>query len=225
METTERYRKPADLPAAIPVFPLDGALLLPRAQMPLNIFEPRYLDMVEDAMSADRVIGMVQLDEANASSNDAAPPSLQKIGCCGRITSYAEVPDNRLHIVLTGLCRFRIVAELHVATAYRQVTASYDEFAADLVPGHGEEAVDRSGLLEVFKAYLDAHSMDANWDEVSAASNETLVNALSMLSPYPAHEKQALLEAADLKQRADVLVALTEVTLVRKAGSDQSVMQ
>jgi Lon protease-like protein len=223
MNTTERYKKPADLPAQIPIFPLDGALLLPRAQLPLNIFEPRYLDMVEDTMSGDRVIGMVQ-----TSADEAEPPTgpaLCRVGCCGRITSYAEVPDNRLQIVLTGVCRFRIVTELPVRTAYRQVKADYRDFTDDLVPGTGEDAVDRAGLLQTFKAYLDANSMDANWDEVSAASNETLVNALSMLSPYPPEEKQALLEADDLKSRAEVLVALTEMVLARQSGSDTSHLQ
>ncbi len=223
MSTTGRYKKSADLPAQIPVFPLDGALLLPRAQLPLNIFEPRYLDMIEDAMSGNRVIGMVQ---TNAGESELpAGPALCRIGCCGRITSYAEVPDDRLQIVLTGVCRFRIVKELTAITAYRQVEADYHDFADDLIPGTGEDAVDRARLLQIFKAYLDANSMDANWDEVSAASNETLVNALSMLSPYPPEEKQALLEADDLKSRAEVLVALTEMVLARQSGSDTSHLQ
>ena len=225
MDIHERYKTVSDLPDVIPVFPLEGALLLPRGQMPLNIFEPRYLDMIEDAMSGSRVIGMVQPNDAPAASRSDDRPVLHQIGCSGRITSYAEAPDNRLTIILTGICRFEIGAELPAATTYRQVNAVYDDFASDLIPGSGEEAVDRKSVLDAFKAYLSAHSMEADWQEVSTASNETLVNALSMLSPYPPEEKQALLEAADLKARADVLVALTEISLARKSGSDQQILQ
>ena len=223
MTTIGRYSNIADLPTAIPVFPLDGALLLPRSQLPLNIFEPRYLQMVEDAMSGDRLIGMIQTDTRGEDGH--AGPALRDIGCCGRITSYAEVPDNRLQIVLTGVCRFHTAQELSTTTPYRQVNADYQHFSSDLVAGIGENAVDRTGLLQIFKAYLDANSMDANWDEVSAASNETLVNALAMLSPYPPEDKQALLEADDLKTRAEMLVALTEIELARQSGSDTSRLQ
>ncbi len=222
MDVTERYRRTTDLPPRIAVFPLNGALLLPRGHLPLNIFEPRYLEMVEDAMSGSRVIGMVQIAKTGAPVDS---PELQAIGCCGRITSYAEVPDDRLMITLTGICRFHIVDEIEVTTPYRQVAVSFDDFAGDLIPGSGQDEVDRGVLLKTFKAYLDANSMDADWNEISSASNETLVNALSMLSPYPPQEKQALLEARDLKARAEVLVALTEMNLARQSADDEHVIQ
>ncbi len=225
MDVSDRYKSIADLPQVIPLFPLNGALLLPRGQLPLNIFEPRYLDMVEDAMAGHRIIGMVQLDDPDADAVHEQDPALAAVGCCGRITSYAEAPDDRLLITLTGICRFQISQEQAFPVAYRCAQVNYAPFAGDLVPGAGQDDVDRAGLLQTFKAFLDANSMDADWNEISAASNETLVNALSMLSPYPPREKQALLEAFDLKSRADVLVALTEMNLARQSDDDTPVLQ
>ena len=208
----ERYRKPSDLPSQIPVFPLSGALLLPRADLPLNIFEPRYLAMVDAAMAADRIIGMIQplgIDE------DGDRPDLMRIGCAGRISSYAETPDDRVLISLTGISRFEIVEEVDVDTPYRQVLADYRPFEVDFVTDGGANEVNRPALLKAFRDYLDANNMSADWQEVDEASTEVLVNTLSLLAPYPPLDKQALLEAPDLKTRADVLVALTEVALRR----------
>ncbi len=213
----DRYRTPADLPQQIPVFPLSGALLLPRADLPLNIFEPRYLQMIEDAMASHHLIGMIQ-PLGGAEREDV--PKLMKIGCVGRITSYAETPDNRLLITLTGVSRFEIVREVEVETPYRQVIASYAPFAADLVTDMGAMEVNRPALLKAFRDYLTANNMNADWEQVDAASTETLVNTLSLLAPYPPQEKQALLEAPDLKTRADVLVAITEVALRRMSSSN-----
>jgi len=210
----DRYRRPADLPQRIPVFPLGGALLLPRADLPLNIFEPRYLAMVEHALSTDRLIGMIQ---PVAGEEAAERPSLMKVGCVGRITSYAESPDDRMLITLTGVSRFQVVDELDTGTPYRQVVANYHPFAADLATGAGAAEVNRPALLKVFRDYLDANNMSADWKEVDSAPTEVLVNTLSLLAPYPPQEKQALLEAPDLKTRADVLVALTEVALSKMA--------
>lgn len=208
----DRYRRPADLPQRIPVFPLGGALLLPRADLPLNIFEPRYLAMIDHALSTDRLVGMIQ-PAAGAETDDV--PALMKVGCVGRITSYAETPDDRMLVTLTGVSRFQIVDELDVETPYRQVIANYHPFAADLATGAGAAEVNRPALLKVFRDYLDANNMSADWKEVDSAPTEVLVNTLSLLAPYPPQEKQALLEAPDLKTRADVLVALTEVALGR----------
>lgn len=206
----DRYRGPQDLAQRIPVFPLAGALLLPRADLPLNIFEPRYLAMIEHALSTDRLIGMIQ---PAAGDESADVPALMKVGCVGRITSWAETPDDRMMITLTGVSRFQIVDELDVDTPFRQVIANYHPFAADLATGTGAAEVNRPALLKAFRDYLDANNMSADWKEVDSASTEVLVNTLSLLAPYPPEEKQALLEAPDLKTRADVLVALTEVAL------------
>ena len=210
MAIFDRYRRPEDLPQRIPVFPLAGALLLPRADLPLNIFEPRYLAMIEHALSTDRVIGMIQ----PAAGDEASDlPGLMKVGCLGRITAWSETPDDRMLITLTGVSRFQVVDELDVDTPFRQVIANYHPFAADLATGTGAAEVNRPALLKAFRDYLDANNMSADWKEVDSASTEVLVNTLSLLAPYPPQEKQALLEAPDLKTRADVLVALTEVAL------------
>lgn len=211
----DRYRSPADLPQRLAVFPLAGALLLPRADLPLNIFEPRYLDMVNDALIGDRLIGMIQPQDDGAGK--AERPALLNIGCAGRITSYAETPDDRMLITLTGVCRFAVVEELEPDTAYRQVVANYHPFAVDLVSDLGASEVNRPALLKAFREYLQANNMNADWEQVDAASTEVLVNTLSLLAPYPPRDKQALLEAPDLKTRADVLIALTEMALARTA--------
>jgi uncharacterized protein len=208
----DRYRTPADLPQRLPVFPLSGALLLPRAELPLNIFEPRYLEMVTDALGGDRMIGMIQPQSESASEEY---PQLMPVGCAGRITAYAEAPDNRMLITLTGVSRFTISQELDVDTAYRQVVADFHSYAVDLVSGVGASEVNRPALLKAFRDYLSANDMNADWNQVDAASTEVLVNTLSLLAPYAPTEKQALLEAPDLKTRADVLVALTEMALAK----------
>ncbi|MBI2718595.1 MAG: LON peptidase substrate-binding domain-containing protein [Rhizobiales bacterium] len=208
----DRYRKPGDLPRKLPVFPLPGALLLPRAELPLNIFEPRYLDMVNDALSGDRLIGMIQ-PVAGAEQEDR--PVLMGVGCAGRITAYAETPDNRILITLTGVSRFAVREELTAEIPYRMVVADFHPFAVDLVSDLGANEVNRPALLQALKDYLTANDMSADWNQVNAASTEVLVNTLSLLSPYAAREKQALLEAPDLKTRADVLIALTEMALAR----------
>ena len=222
MNFIRRYRTPADLAQRIPVFPLSGALLLPRADLPLNIFEPRYLAMIDHAMSTDRLIGMIQ---PAAGQDDAAVPALMKVGCVGRITSYAETPDNRLLITLTGVSRFEMVEELETGTPYRQVVANYHAFAVDLVLGMGAADVDRPALLKAFRDYLSANDMSADWGQVDSAPTEVLVNTLSLLAPYPPREKQALLEAPDLKTRAEVLVALTEVALGRNKPDSKTTLQ
>ena len=222
MKFLKDYNRPADLPQKLPVFPLPGALLLPRADLPLNIFEPRYLEMISDALSGDRIIGIIQPKD---DSDTAERPDLMKVGCAGRITSYAETPDGRMLVTLTGVSRFAIAGELDADTAYRQVIADYHPFAVDLVSDLGASEVNRPALLKAFRDYLNANNMNADWDQVDAASTEVLVNTLSLLAPYPPQEKQALLEAPDLKTRADVLVALTEVALRRMSSGGKSRLQ
>lgn len=194
------------LPTAVPVFPLTGAILLPRALLPLNIFEPRYLAMVRDAMAATgaahRIIGMVQPRAR------AEPPPLYEVGCLGRITDYRETDDGRILITLTGLSRFRIQAELERTTPYRQVMADYLGFQQDRAEQDPLSATARAALEEVLKTYLDAQGLSADWDAVRAADDESLVTTLSCVCPFDPAEKQALLEAPDLQQRASTLTAL-----------------
>jgi hypothetical protein len=218
------YRGPGDLPDVIPVFPLAGALLLPRGQMPLNIFEPRYLAMVDDALSnGRRLIGMIQPDTAHRGSEDR--PSLYRIGCVGRITQLGETGDGRYLMELTGIARFRIVDELSVPTPYRQCRVTYAPFADDFIARRGEDAVDRAALLAALAAFLKANDLKADWDGIENAPNEALVNALAMMSPYGAAEKQALLEAPDLKTRAEILVAVTEIELAKGQTEDEPPLQ
>jgi Lon protease-like protein len=211
------YRSSADLPEIIPVFPLPGALLLPRGQMPLNIFEPRYLAMVDDALrDGHRLIGMIQPDPAHPGPEDK--PNLFKVGCAGRITQLAETGDGRYLMQLTGVARFRVEEELNVATAYRQCRVSTIPFADDFIARKGEQAVDRKALLEALTAFLKANNLKTDWAGVESAPNEALVNALAMMSPYGVAEKQALLEAPDLKTRAEIMIAVTEIELAKKAA-------
>ncbi|HQX84719.1 MAG TPA: LON peptidase substrate-binding domain-containing protein [Aestuariivirga sp.] len=222
MKFLKDYNRPADLPQKLPVFPLPGALLLPRADLPLNIFEPRYLEMISDALSGERMIGIIQPRD---DSDTAERPDLMKVGCAGRITSYAETPDGRMLVTLTGVSRFSVKSELAVDTPYRQVVANFKPFAIDLVMDLGAAEVNRPALLTAFKDYLTANNMSADWSEINAASTEVLVNTLSLLAPYPASEKQALLEAPDLKTRADVLVALTEMALSKSFSGKRHKLQ
>ena len=208
------YRGPADLPEVISVFPLPGALLLPRGQMPLNIFEPRYLALVDDSLrDGHRLIGMIQPDPAHPGPEDR--PGLYKIGCAGRITQIAETGDGRYLLQLTGVARFRIVEELKVATAYRQCRVDFMPFTDDFVARAGEDAVDRKAVLVALSDFLKANDLKADWAGIETASNEALVNALAMMSPYDPAEKQAMLEAPDLKTRAEILVAITEIALAK----------
>ena len=223
MNTT--YKGPDALPDAIAVFPLPGALLLPRGQMPLNIFEPRYLAMVEDALrSSHRIIGMIQPDPAHPGA-DANKPNLFKIGCVGRITQFAESGDGRYLIQLTGIARFRIEEELPVSTLYRQCRVSYQPFVDDFVARKGEEQVDRKELLRALTAFLKANDLKADWEGIENAPNEALVNALAMMSPYDVAEKQAMLEAPDLKTRAEILVAVTEIELAKSKTPGETSLQ
>ena len=218
-----QYRGPIELPGVIPVFPLPGALLLPRGQMPLNIFEPRYIAMVDDALrDGHRLIGMIQPD---ATHGAADKPPLYKIGCAGRITQLAESGDGRYLIELTGVARFRIEEELKVATQYRQCRVTYAPFADDLIARKGENAVDRAALLAALTDFLKANDLKADWEGIEKAPNEALVNALSMMSPYGSAEKQALLEAPDLKTRAEILIAITEIDLAKKNTEGEPQLQ
>lgn len=224
MSLTERYRRPADLPPRLPVFPLRGAILLPRATLPLNVFEPRYLAMIDDVMSGSRMIGILQPEGAEDEDQDQESPlsksaGLRSVGCAGRVTSYQELDGGRLLITLTGVVRFATLGEAQSDKPYRIMTVSYDRYASDLTEGLGEEQVDRQNLLRVLKCYLEANDLRTDWAAIQRASNEFLINALSVMCPYGPEEKQALLEAKDLQSRADVLVALAEIDLASNGSS------
>jgi Lon protease-like protein len=201
------YRKISDLPPLIPVFPLDGALLLPGCQLPLQIFEPRYLNMVDDAMSGLRLIGMIQ----TAGNGDRAHPDLAGVGCAGRITAYAETGDGRYTITLTGVCRFDAVAELEAPTPYRQVQPDFTRFAADLEALEEDAVLDREGLYAVLSRYLAHKGLRVEWETARQAPAGALINSLAMGLPLDPAEKQALLEAPTLTARGQVLTAILQI--------------
>jgi Lon protease-like protein len=203
------YRRAADLPQVIPVFPLDGALLLPGGELPLQIFEPRYLNMVDDVMAGDRVIGMIQ----TRAGGERVRPPLARVGCAGRITSYAETSDGRYLITLTGVCRFEAGEELAIQTPYRQLRARYDRFEGDLDRDEEAKAAEsaRGRFAQALKRYLNRRELDIDWETANTAPLEALVNSLAMGLPFEPAEKQALLEASDLTGRFDALTTLLEI--------------
>lgn len=216
------YRVVTDIPPVIPVFPLSAALLLPGGRMPLNIFEPRYVQMIDEVLGRDRLIGMVQ-PALDGSARADGEPNLCEVGCAGRLTSFAETSDGRYLISLNGVCRFRIAEEIEVRSPFRQCRIA--PFAADLSDDQGGGDVDRTALLRAFRQYLEANDLEADWESVSRADNATLVNALSMMAPYGPAEKQALLEAPDLRTRAETLIAITEMALAQDRDDFVSSLQ
>jgi Lon protease-like protein len=223
------YTNAGDIPSTVPVFPLSGALLLPGGQMPLNIFEPRYLAMIDDAIGSNRLIGMVQPLRAcvktalpkgaiPSSFGSAGQPELCDIGCLGRITAFQESGDGRYMINLSGVCRYRITREVEGRSGYRRCEIAC--MPIDLEHADDGSDVDREQLLETFRRYLKANDLEADWESICKASNETLVTALCMMSPYGPAEKQALLEADNMRIRADTLIAITEIALARGSGDD-----
>jgi len=211
------YRKTGDLPDTLAVFPLPGALLLPRWQLALNIFEPRYLNMIDDAMTGSRLIGMVQ-----AMDGPKTRPTLAGVGCAGRITTYSETDDGRYLITLTGIARFAIHDELDVNTPYRQVTPDWAPYEADLFAASDKALPSRDNLVGALRAYVEINKMEADWSAVEDAPLETLVNALCSGCPFSTIEKQALIEAPTLKARAETLITLLRMDV---PGNDGGTMQ
>ena len=203
------YASLDQLPATLPVFPLTGAVLLPHGQLPLNVFEPRYLAMVDATLSGARFIGMIQPVEHE---EKAVRPALMKVGCAGRLVGYQETDDDRYMITLAGVCRFGIAEELAVKTPFRQIRPDYAPFLADL-GGDATEDFPRERLVAALKNYLSLHDLKADWRSVMNAPPEALVNALAMLCPFEPPEKQALLEAPGWPERVHTLVALLESPL------------
>lgn len=203
-----RYHSFTDLPRSLPLFPLTGAVLLPRGQLPLNVFEPRYLEMVNYALQGDRLIGMIQPTE----SEDAnLRPPLSQVGCAGRITAFRETEDNRYLITLDGICRFRLTGEMDTSTAWRAGYCDFAAFAGDLAE-MPEPQFPRDKLLASLRAYLTSNDLQADWKSVMSAPGEALVNALVMMCPFDPAEKQALLEAPSFDERFTTLLALLEMS-------------
>jgi len=203
------YRRTADLPQLIPLFPLDGAMLLPGGDLPLQIFEPRYLNMIDDVMAGDRIIGMIQ----TRPGGDRERPKLAEVGCAGRVTSYAETSDGRYLITLTGVCRFDAGEELFAHTPYRQLRARYDRFEADLRDQSEAQAPQaaRARFARALKRYLNRRELDIDWETAHSAPLEALVTSLAMGLPFEPAEKQALLEAPTLSGRFETLSTLLEI--------------
>lgn len=200
------YRKPADLPQTIPLFPLEGAILLPRGVVALNIFEPRYLNMVDDVLGDQRLIGIIQ---PVASEDDEPAPGLANVGGVGRITSFSETDDGRYLITLTGICRFTLEREFDASAPYRQAIVSYEAFATDFKPARGER-IDRGALIVTLKRYASLHGFEVDWDSVEQAPTETIINVAAQICPFDSAAKQALLEAVSLEERERALKTLLE---------------
>lgn len=209
------------------MFPLRGVILLPRSTLPLNVFEPRYLALVNDALSGGRIIGIVQ-PEGDAGEDESPlgrDVALRRFGGAGRLTAFQETDDNRMLVTLSGIARFEILSEAGTDLPYRMCSVGFDRFQGDFTRGTGEEDVDREKLLNVLKVYLDTNELSADWDSIDRSPNELLVNTLSMISPYGPEEKQALLEAATLRERAEVLIALAEMELASSDSESGSTIQ
>ena len=216
------YHKITELPQVFPVFPLTGALLLPRGHLPLNIFEPRYLNMVDDALSGDRLIGMIQPTDSPVNPEK---PELYPVGCLGRLSAFTETPDGRYLITLTGICRFRVAEELETTTPYRQVSGNFEPYTDDIHLTPQQDISNRDQLIEMLQRFLDQKGMETDWESVHDAPGELLVNSLAMTCPFSAQEKQALLEAASLDDRIRVLMTLLEMAVTPNADGSNTPLQ
>ena len=217
----KRPASPADLPKSVPIFPLSGALLLPFSHRPLNVFEPRYIEMVDAALRGDRMIGLIQPEDTSEESPKGRSP-LQKVGCLGRITHFEESGEGRYFIILEGVTRFRLAHELTVMTPYRQGVIAGEEYASDFTRDFGESAVDRERFVKMMRDYAEFASIELNWDEIERTGTADLVNFCCMVGPYGPAEKQVLLEALTLEQRAETLIAMTEYEIARGGAGSPS---
>ncbi|MBU0725724.1 MAG: LON peptidase substrate-binding domain-containing protein [Alphaproteobacteria bacterium] len=206
------------LPASLPIFPLQGVLLLPRGRLPLNIFEPRYLAMAQDALAGDRLIGMVQPRTENA-SGDTGVPDIYPIACAGRMTAFAETDDGRYLITLTGLCRFRVVEEIATMRGYRRVAADWAPYALDMELD-SVSGLDRESFEHSLADYFRLHGIQADWATIKDAPDERLITSLAMICPFEPPEKQALLEAATLADRAQIITTLVEMAVAQRGGAE-----
>lgn len=205
-----------ELPTALPIFPLTGVLLLPRAKLPLNVFEPRYLNMTFDALANGRMIGIIQPRDGA----EGMDPAIYETGCAGRIVSFAETDDGRLLITLRGVARFTAAAELPKQRGYRRVRPDFTPFAADVTPPEGPPMVDREALARVLRDYFALNGMQADWSVIAETPDEALISTLAMICPFAPREKQALLECRCCSERAQTMIALMEMRVRARDGSD-----
>ncbi len=212
-------RRLEDLPTEFPVFPLEGALLLPGGKLPLNVFEPRYLAMVEDALGSGRAIGMMQPDAGRPRTPNG--PALYRIGCLGRLSSFSETEDGRYLITLTGLLRFVTGVELEQRRGYRRVRADLARYRDDLAPGSSHAPIDRNALVAALRAYFGSRGFEANWDAIDEMPDDALVVTLAMICPFEPAEKQALLEAPAPSDRASTLLTLLRMGAHAAQGGEQ----
>ncbi len=213
------YRKPSDLPQTIPLFPLEGAILLPRGVLALNVFEPRYLNMVDDALGAERLIGMIQ--PATGDENNPTP-ELADVGTVGRITAFQETEDGRYLITLTGVARFDMVREIEAGTPYRQALVDYEPFEVDFKSSMGH-TIDRASLIVKLKKYANLHGFNVDWDSVEQAPTETIINVAAQICPFDSAAKQALLESVTLEERNQTLIALLDWDAAADPGRPGSI--
>lgn len=218
-----RYDGPDDFPEIAPVFPLTGALLLPGSHLPLNVFEPRYIALMDHAIASNRLVTMVQ-PRLTETAGETTNPALCDVGCLGRITSFSETGDGRYIVSLAGICRVRLLEETTTGDdLFRSIRIL--PFLSDLGVAGEEPDVDRNAIMTVFRAYLEQHRLEADWESIERAGNLALVNSLCMMSPFGAAEKQALLEAASLKARSATLVAMLEMLVSRSPGTPSNTLQ
>ena len=208
----------ADLPETIPVFPLPGALLLPRSRLPLHLFEPRYLQMLEDCMKTEtRLIGMIQPREVPAGQTEKR---LQSIGCAGRLTAFSETEDGRYMITLTGISRFRVREEVQGFAPYRRAAVDWGGFSRDRGPTEDDPGFDRDGFMEMLQKFFEEMELSTDWSSLKEADPELLINSLSMLCPFSTEDKQALLEAPSLTNRRETMVTLIQFALRGGMGEE-----
>lgn len=213
------YNRDAPSPTVVPIFPLAGALLLPHSQIPLNVFEPRYIELIDDVLRSDRLIGIIQPREGSQAQriDDKAP--LYDIGCLGRLTMFQEYDDGRYFITMTGVQRFRVLEEVLTTTPYRQLRVDYEPFEESDAHVEPEFTADRDRFMKLIRAYVDLQDYAVNWEMIEQTDTLTLVNAGSTLAPWAPSEKQALLEAPTMQDRYDTLITLYEMAVAMAAGS------
>ena len=202
-----------ELPETLPLFPLSKVLLLPRAKLPLNLFENRYLHMLDYALANGRSIGMIQPTEKKIDSKSKKEPKLYSIGCAGYITAFSQTNDNRYEIILKGLCRFELKSELNVINGFRRGKVLWKPFKSDFESPVLKNKEKRSVFIENLKFYLDKMSINADWEAIEVSSDEDLVNSISMGCPFDVNEKQALLQAQSLDERVDILISLMKMSM------------
>ncbi len=209
---------PSALPEILPIFPLAGVVLLPRGRLPLNVFEPRYLAMIEDALGHGRLIGMIQ---PTISEDEMPVPPLYQVGCAGRISSFTETDDGRFLVNLTGVCRFQVTEELPQLRGYRRIKPEWKNFQGDVGPIE-ETEFDRASLMSVLRPYFKAHGIAADWNAVQNTTGEMLISSLAMICPLEPSEKQALVEAPNLDARAKLLITLLEMASVPQHDNENA---